>query len=109
MTSKRLTKCAIWDIVEEINGEVPATYTEEVLRRISAAMFADHVAFTETLQQHKEDSSPLLQHMADCYKALLTAESSCMSASKAIIHLLTQRTSLRIFMRYIKYVCHADA
>ena len=48
-------------------------------------MFADRVAFIETLQQHKEDFSSLLQHMANCYKALLTDESSCVSASIAII------------------------
>ena len=89
MTSKRLTKRTIWDIAEVISGEVPATFTEEVLRRISAATFAHHVAFTETLQQHKKNFSLLLQHMIDCYKALLADKSSCVSASVAIIHLLT--------------------
>ena len=102
MTSKRLTKCAIWDIVEVISGEVLATFTEEVLRRISAATLADCLAFTETLQRHKEDFSSLQQHMADCYKALLTNESNRVSASIAIIHLLTRRTSLRIFVHYIR-------
>ena len=53
-------KNAIRDTAEEISGEVPATFTEEVLRRISAAMFADCVAFMETLQQYKEDFSSLL-------------------------------------------------
>ena len=95
-------KRAIRDIAEVISGEVPATFTEEVVRRISAATFADPVAFTETLQQHKEDFSSLLQHVANCCKALLADESSCMSASVAIIHLLTQRTSLRIFMHCIR-------
>ena len=33
---------------------MPATCTVEVLR-IAAATFADRVAFTETLQQHKEE------------------------------------------------------
>ena len=74
----------------------PATFTEEVLNYF--AMFADCVAFTETLQRHKEDFSSLLQHMADCYKALFADKSSCVTASVAIIHLLTQRTILRIFM-----------
>ena len=101
MTSKRLTKCAIRDIVEAIGGEVPAIFTKEVLRRISAATFADCVAFTEMLQQHKDFSS-LLQHMADCCKALLADELSCMSTSIAIIHLLTRRMSLRIFMHYVR-------
>ena len=50
-------------------------FTEEVLKTISAATFADRVAFTETLQQHKDFSS-LLQHMADCYKALFADISS---------------------------------
>ena len=89
MTSKRLTKHAMRGIAEAVSGEVPATFTEEVLRRISAATFAHCVAFTETLQQHKKNFSSLLQHMIDCYKALFTDESSCVSASIAIIHLLT--------------------
>ena len=57
------------DIAEAVSGEAPTTFSEEVLKRISAAMyvtFADRVTFTETLQRHKE----LLQHMANCYKAL---------------------------------------
>ena len=83
-------------------GTVPATLTEEVLRRIAAATLADHVAFTEMLQQHKEDFSSLLQHMADCYKGLLTDNTSCTSTSVAIIHLLTGQTSLRIFMQYVR-------
>ena len=70
MTSERLTKCAIWDIAEAVSGEVPATFTEVVFKRISAAKyvttFADRVVFTEALQRHKEDFSSLLQHMADC-------------------------------------------
>ena len=52
MTLNKLTKRAIQDVVETIIGEVPATFTEEVLKRISAAtyvaMFADRVAFTES-------------------------------------------------------------
>ena len=102
MTSKRLTKRTTQDVAEASTGEVPATFTEEVLRRISAAPFAHRVAFTETLQQHKKNFSSLLQHMIDCYKVLLADESSCVSASIAIIHLLTQWTSLRIFMHYVR-------
>ena len=90
MTSKRPTKHTIRDIVKAISGEVPATFTEEVLKRISAATFADRMPFTETLQQHKEGFSSLLQHVANCYKALLATESSCLSAIVAIIHLLTR-------------------
>ena len=56
MALKRLTKHTIRDIVEVISGEVPATFTEEVLRRISAAIFADRVTFTEALQQHRRTS-----------------------------------------------------
>ena len=60
---EEVTQLAIRDIVEAVIGEVPATFTEEVLKRISAATFvasfADHVIFTETLQQHKEDSWPI--------------------------------------------------
>ena len=40
----------------------------------------------ETLQQHKEDFSSLLQHMANCYKALFANKSSCASVSVAITH-----------------------
>ena len=87
--SKRLTKRAIQDIAEAISGEVPDTFTEEALRRISAATFVDCMAFTEMLQQHKEDFSSLLQHMADCYKALIADESSCVSASAAISYTST--------------------
>ena len=47
---KRLTKLVIRDVVEAVIGDVSATFTEEVLKRISAAMyvamFADRVAFT---------------------------------------------------------------
>ena len=56
----------------------------------------------ETLQPDKKDFSSLLQHMADCYKALLGDELSCMSMSIAIKHLLTGQMSLRIFMHYIR-------
>ena len=70
MTSERLTKHAMWDIAEVVSGEVHATFTEKVFKRISAAKyvttFANCVVFTETLQQHKEDFSSLLQHMAEC-------------------------------------------
>ena len=101
MASKRLTKRAIQDLAEAVSGEVPATFTEEILRRISAGTFADCVAFTETCS-NKEDFSSHLQHMIDCYMALHTDNLSCVSASVAIIHLLTWRTSLRIFMLYIR-------
>ena len=74
-------------------------FTEKVLKRISAATVADCVAFTETLQQHREDFSSLLQHMADCYKALFADKSSYASASIAVTHL---RTSLRVFMHYVR-------
>ena len=51
-------------------------HTEEVFKEISAAMYvttlAHRVAFTEMLQQHKEDFTLFLQHMAYCYNALLT-------------------------------------
>ena len=90
MTLKRLMKRAIQDIAEAVSGEVPATFTEEVLKRISpttyVAAFADHMAFTETLQRHKDDFSSLLQHMADCNKALLIDKLRCASTSVAIIH-----------------------
>ena len=69
-------------------------HTDEVLKEISAALYvttlARHVAFTEMLQQHKEDFTLFLQHMAYCYNALLTDESNCARASIAIIHLFTQ-------------------
>ena len=65
-------------------------FTEEVLKRILAATnvatLADRVAFMEKLQRHKEDFSSLLQHMADCYKALFANKSSCTNASVAITH-----------------------
>ena len=52
MTLKKLTKRVIQDVVEAVIGDVPATFTEEVLKRISAATyvatFADRVAFTES-------------------------------------------------------------
>ena len=69
-------------------------FTEEVLKRILAAMFADRQAFTETLQWHKEDFSSLLQHMADCYKALFAKKSSCTSTSVAIKHLVNEFKSI---------------
>ena len=105
MTSERLTKRAIRDIAEAVSGEVPATFTEEVFKRIPAAKygttFANRVVFTEALQRHKEDFSSLLQHMAKCYKALFADESSCASTIVTIIHLFTQRTNLRVFMHYV--------
>ena len=102
MRLKRLMKSAIQDIVKAISGEVPATFTEEGLKRISAAtynvtMLADCVAFTETLQRHKYDFSSLLQHMVDCNKALFADESICTSTC---VHLFTWQTSLRVFIHY---------
>ena len=59
-----------------ISAELPATFSEEVLKTISAAAyvttFADRIALVEALQQHKEDFASLLQHMAASYKALFT-------------------------------------
>ena len=90
MTSKWLTKRVIRDIAEAVSGKVPATFYWSGIKEDFCfkyvATFADHVAFTETLQRHKEDFSSLLQHMADCYKALFAGESSCTSASIAITH-----------------------
>ena len=47
---KRLKKRAIRGVVKAVIREVTSTFTEEVLKRISAAMyvamFADRVAFT---------------------------------------------------------------
>ena len=77
-------------------------FTEEVLKRISAATFADRVAFTETLQQHKEDFSSLLQHMADCCKALFTDKSSCTSV--AITHLANEFKSIHALCKNINTV-----
>ena len=95
-----MTKRAMQDIAEAIGGEVHAIFTEEVLGRITAATFADRVAFTETLQQHNEDFSSLLQRRADCYKALLADESNCVSTSAAIVHL--QLPNERVFMHYVR-------
>ena len=54
MATKRLAKRAIRDIAETISGQLPATFGEDVLKRISDATyvttFADRVAFLETLQ-----------------------------------------------------------
>ncbi len=59
MSSKRLTKRVIQDIPGAISEELPSGFPQEVLKTISAAAyvttFADHVTFTETLQQNKED------------------------------------------------------
>ena len=74
--SKRLTKRAIRDLVGAISAELPATFSQELLKTISAAAyvttFADRLVFVETLQQQKEDFSSLLLHMAASYKALFT-------------------------------------
>ena len=79
-------------------------FTEEVLKRISAAMFADRMAFTETLQRHKEDFSSLLQHMADCYKALFAEKTSCASASVAITHPADEFKSIHALRKNIDKV-----
>ena len=83
-------------------------FTEEVLKRISAAtyvaMSADRVAFTETLQRHKEDFSSLLQHMANCYRALFADKSSCASASVAITHPANEFKSIRALCKNINAV-----
>ena len=83
-------------------------FTEEVIKRISAATyvatFADRVAFTEMLQRHKEDFSLLLQHMADCYKALFTDKSSCASASIAITHPTNEFKSIHALRKNINAV-----
>ena len=79
-------------------------FTEEVLKRISAAAFADRVAFMETLQRHKEDFSSLLQLMVDCYKALFTNTSSCASASVAIAHPTNEFKSIHALHKNINAV-----
>ena len=79
-------------------------FTEEVLKRILAATyvatFVDRVTFTETMQRHKDDFSSLLQHMANCYKALFTDKLSC--ASVAITHLANE--SIHAFHKNINAV-----
>ena len=83
-------------------------FTEEVLKRILAAMyvatFADRVTLMETLQQHKEDFSSLLQHMADCYKALFAEKTSCASASVAITHWANEFKSIHALRKNINTV-----
>ena len=83
-------------------------FTEEVLMRISAAtyvtMFADHVAFTETLQRRKKDFSLLLQHMADCCKALFADKLSCTSTSIAITHPANEFKSIHALRKNINTV-----
>ena len=101
MTSKRLTKRAMQDRSME---RYVSHFTKEVLKRISAATCADHVAFTETLQRHKEDFSLLLQHMADCYKALFANKSSCARASVAITHLANEFKGIRALRKNINTV-----
>ena len=84
-------------------------FTEEVLKRISAAtyvaMFADHVAFTETLQRHK-DFSLFLQHMAICYKALFADKSSCTSTEheRSYSHLANEFKSIHALRKNIDTV-----
>ena len=96
-------KHMIRDVAKAVSGEVPATYTEEILKGISVAMyvatFADCMAFTKTLQRHKEDFSLLLQHMADCYKMLFADKSSC--ASVDIIHLANEFKSIHALHKNI--------
>ena len=79
-------------------------FTEEILKRISAATFADRVAFTETLLRHKEDFSSLLQHMANCYKALFADKSSCASASIAITHPVNEFKNIHALRKNINTV-----
>ena len=78
-------------------------FTEEVLKRISAAMFADRMSFTETLQRH-EDFSSLLQHMADCYKALFAEKLSCTSTSVAITRPANEFKSIHALRKNIDKV-----
>ena len=73
MTLKRLTKCAIRDVAEVVIGEVPATFTEEVLKIISAATyvttFADHMEFMEScsdVRMTSLHSCNLLAHECKC-------------------------------------------
>ena len=83
-------------------------FIEEVLKRISAATyvatFADRVAFTETLQRHKEDFSSLLQHMANCYKALFTNKVSCAGTRVAITLLVNEFKSIQALHKNINAV-----
>ena len=60
--------------------------------------------FTETLQRYKEDFSSLLQHMADCYKALLADKLSCASKSVAIVHPVNECKSIRALHKNINTV-----
>ena len=102
MRMRRLTKCAIRDIVEAISGEAPATFTEEVLRRISATTFAHRVAFTQTLQQHKEDFSLLLQRMAGRYTALLAEKRECCYYTREISSNYSLLTRQTIFIHHVR-------
>ena len=83
-------------------------FIEEVLKRISAATyiatFADRVPFMETLQLNKENFSSLLQHMADCYKALFANKSSCASASVASTHPANEFKSIHALRENINVV-----
>ena len=76
----------------------------EVMKRISAAMFADRMPFMETLQRHKEDFSSLLQHMTDYYQALFTDKSSCTSTSVAIIHMVNELKSIHALCKNLNMV-----
>ena len=95
------------DVGYSRGGQWRGTYLPhftEVMKRISAAMFADRVAFMETLQRHNEDFSLLLQHMAYYYQALFTDKSSCTSTSVAIIHPVNEFKSIHALRKNINTV-----
>ena len=72
--SKKLTKRMVQEIASSFSEELSPGFSKEVLEEISSAahvtMFADRVAFVNTLQRHREEFDSLLQHMSESYKAL---------------------------------------
>ena len=58
----------------------------------------------ETLQLNKEEFSPLLQHMADCHKALFANKSSCASASVVSTHPANEFKSIHALRENINVV-----
>ena len=115
MAAERLTKRAIRDIVETVSGELPATFADDVLKRISAATyvttFADRVAFTVIVVRLwmaavllTGQNLPLLSWSFRAAGVAGASETSLQSMSKPnrAARAFTGRTTLRVFMHYVR-------
>ena len=115
MAAKRLTKRAIRDIVETVSGELPATFADDVLKRISAATYVTTFATFAVLVLPRGGRCRGVRDIVTVHEQ---TESSCASVYRAndfkSIHALRQNintvamlTSDALLRHFSKGMYHA--